>query len=292
MSPGITAGTLPESIAGGQIDVRVRVLGPIEAERGGKRLHVGGDKQQHVLGLLAATGERGASAERLAVALYGEWASTRSVRTVHTYVSNLRSILGTVIRRDRGSYVLALEPQCLDSMVFESIVYEGRALAEHAPDRAFPKLEAALALWAGEPYGGLDGGDELYAERARLEQLRLMAIAAKIEAELVLGRHSALVPELSFLTAMYPLREDFVYYLMLALEGSGLRCEALSAFQTCREVLREEIGAEPSRSLWLLEEQIRADGTATADLPALRSARRPKAGSSRSAPPDHVPLYP
>ena len=88
---------------------------------------------------------------------------------------------------------------------------------------------------------------------AQLEQLRLGALEERIDADLALGRHAALVPELDALVAEHPYRERLRAQLMLALYQSGRQAEALEAYQTGRRVLSEQLGLEPSKELRELE---------------------------------------
>ena len=54
-------------------------------------------------------------------------------------------------------------------------------------------------------------------EAARLEELRLAALEARIDADLALGRHDTLTAELEQLAADHPRRERLQGQLMLAL---------------------------------------------------------------------------
>src|SRR5262249_26314567 len=90
----------------------------------------------------------------------------------------------------------------------------------------------------------------------RLEELRLVAVEERIEADLLLGRHADLVGELEALVGRHPLRERFRGQLILALYRSGRQAEALAAYRNCRSLLVGELGIEPSRSLHDLEAAI------------------------------------
>jgi hypothetical protein len=61
----------------------------------------------------------------------------------------------------------------------------------------------------------------------RLEELHLVALEERIDAELELGHAAELVPELQALAAAYPLRERFWAQLMLSLYRAGRPAEAL-----------------------------------------------------------------
>src|SRR6185437_12672574 len=100
----------------------------------------------------------------------------------------------------------------------------------------------------------------------RLEDLRLVAIEERIEAELALGQHDTLVPELEALTAEHPLRERLRGQQMLALYRAGRQAEALRVYSETRKRLVEELGIEPGQALKEREQAILRQDPAL-DLP-------------------------
>ena len=117
-------------------------------------------------------------------------------------------------------------------------------------------LRAALELWRGHPYDDVEVRATLAAEVGRLEELRLAALDARVEADLALGLHRDLIAELAALVSEHPLRESFRAHHMLALYRAGRQSEALRAFARAREELGTELGIEPSPELQKLEQQI------------------------------------
>jgi tetratricopeptide (TPR) repeat protein len=89
-----------------------------------------------------------------------------------------------------------------------------------------------------------------------LEELRLAALEARIDAELELGLHADLVGELHALAATYPLRERFAGQLMLALYRCGRQADALEVFAATRRRLVEDLGLEPAQELQRLHRAI------------------------------------
>jgi predicted ATPase len=110
-------------------------------------------------------------------------------------------------------------------------------------------------------------------EVARLTELRLAAVEDRVEADLALGRHAAVVGELEALVAEHPLRERLRGQLMRALYRSGRQAEALAAYRRTRTLLGEELGLDPSQELQRLEAAMLAQD-AGLDPPAEAPARR------------------
>jgi DNA-binding SARP family transcriptional activator len=80
--------------------VKYRVLGPLDVVADdGELLFAGGPKQRVVLAVLIAASGRVVSVDRLLQSMYGDDASPNNRSTLHTYVSNLRRMLGEVIVR-------------------------------------------------------------------------------------------------------------------------------------------------------------------------------------------------
>ncbi len=99
---------------------------------------------------------------------------------------------------------------------------------------ATTSLRDALELWRGDALA--DVADESFAEadRVRLTEMKLATVDVRIDADLALGRHADLVPELEHLVAADPVREHVPAQLMLALSRSGRQTEA--AFVRLRQV--------------------------------------------------------
>jgi predicted ATPase len=136
----------------------------------------------------------------------------------------------------------------------------------------------ALGLWRGPPLAEFRYEAFARDEIARLEELRLVALEQRLEADLALGRHAETVPELEALVREHPLRENLRRLLMLALYRSGRQADALSAYQDARAALVDELGLDPSESLHELETAIlRHD-------PALDLASQPPAARATNLP--------
>jgi predicted ATPase/DNA-binding SARP family transcriptional activator len=237
------------------------ILGPLEVRADGRAVALGGARPRAVLAVLALHANQPVSAERLAVALWGEDAPPSAVKNVQVYVARLRKALddpGVLVTTPAG-YVLRVGPGELDAERFELRVADGRqALAAGRGDDAAAELRAALELWRGPPLADLASTPFAPAEIARLEEQHLAAVEVRVDADLAAGRHAELVSELQQLTTQHPWRERLHAHLMLALYRSGRQADALDAYRHAREVLVEQLGIEPGVELHELHEAILA----------------------------------
>src|SRR4051812_35886285 len=187
-----------------------RILGPLEVTNAAGVVALGGIRPRALLTVLLLHPNESVSAERLALALWGEDAPAGAAKTVTVHVSRLRKALGDpdAVATTPAGYRLRVGPDELDADRFERDVAAGRgALAAGGPERASLLLERALALWRGPPLAELAFEPFAQAEIARLEEQRLAALEARVDAELGAGRHTALVSELQRLLAEHPTRE-------------------------------------------------------------------------------------
>ena len=256
-----------------------RILGPLEVCGGdGQALALGGRKRRALLALLLLNRNELVSIDRLLEEIWAGSGPHEAARSLQVYVSQLRKLLGggtDVLRTGDGGYSLDLEDEQLDAARFERLVHEGRqALVGSGPEPAAERLSEALALWRGPPLADLAYENFAQAEIARLEELRLVAVESRIQAELELGHHNDLVGELEALVSEQPLRERPRGQLMLALYRSGRQADALSAYQDARRTLLDGLGLEPSPELKELEAAILRQDPALAVEPAELRARR------------------
>src|SRR5215212_7451321 len=237
------------------------ILGPLEVRADGRTVALGGARPRAVFAVLALHPNQPVSAERLAVALWGEDVPPSAVKTVQVYVARLRKALGDrdVLVTTPAGYRLRVLPGELDAERFERRVADGRdALAAGRAEHAAAELREALELWRGAPLADLASAPFAPAEVARLEEQHLAAVELRVEADLAAGDHAELIAELQQLTSRHPWRERLHAQLMLALYRSGRQADALEAYRHAREVLVEQLGIEPGADLHDLHEAILA----------------------------------
>jgi DNA-binding SARP family transcriptional activator len=231
------------------------LLGPVEVRLDGSPVKLGGAKQRAVLALLLLDAGRVVPSERLVDGVWLEDPPRTARAVLQVYVSELRK-LGVPIEARANGYVLDPARGSLDVHELERLLAEGE-MARRAgrPEDAVERLRQAQALWRGPALAGLDPRVAA-AESARLEELGLLAVERRIDAELELGRGAELVPELEAIVTEHPLRETPRRQLMLALYRSGRQAEALAAFRAAHRTFVDELGIEPSRALRELEAAI------------------------------------
>src|SRR5829696_2436874 len=244
-----------------------RILGSLDVRAEAGPVTPAGAKPRALLAMLLLHANEPVSADRVAIALWGEDAPAGAVKTLQVHVSRLRRALGEpdVLATTPGGYRLRVLPGELDADCFEQLAAEGqRALADGAAERAAGLLREALSLWRGPALADVAFEAFAQAEIGRLEEERLTALEARAEADLALGRHAQLAGELAQLVAAHPLRERLCGQLMLALYRSGRQADALQAYRDARDALVDRLGIEPGPELRELERAILAQDPALA----------------------------
>jgi DNA-binding SARP family transcriptional activator len=235
-----------------------RILGPVEAIVAGQPVSLPAAKPRALLAVLLLSRNRVVSVDRLVDDLWGEEPPDTATKALQGYVSQLRKTLGAdrVLTKPPG-YSLRVAAGELDLDRFELLVREGRErLVAGDSKAAAQRLGQALELWHGTPFAEFLAEPFARDAGARLEDTRLAALEERIEADLALGRHARLLPELEELVAREPLRERPRGQLMLALYRSGRQADALELYRRTRETLNEELGIEPGLELQELERRI------------------------------------
>lgn len=233
-----------------------RILGPFEVIADDRVQPIAGAKQRALLAMLVVNHGTPVTVDRLIDELWDGRAPPS--KALHVYVSQLRRILGNGQPERRGAgYVLNVADDAIDARVFEKLVRRG---SEH---RAAGRYEAsadaltkALVLWRGSALAEFADRSFAQTEIARLEELRLIALEERAEANLCRGRGCELVPELEALVVEHPYRERLIATLMVALFRCGRQADALEVFRSARTRLHDELGIEPGPEMRRLQRRI------------------------------------
>jgi len=254
--------------------LRLRVLGPVEAEVEGAPLDLGGPRQRAVLALLLVGRGEALSADRMVDQLWRGDPPPRAGTSLQAYVSNLRKVLepdrrvraeAKVLLSVPSGYALRLPPDAVDAWCFEAAYERARSAP---PEHALSLLDEALGRWRGPAYAQFADEQWAAAEAARLDEIRVLACELHVRATLSAGRGAEAVPLAEVLTRRHPLHEEGWRLLVLALWATGRQADALGALRRGRRLLQEELGlgrvqrradlAAPAPVLSELEEAILA----------------------------------
>ena len=253
--------------------MRISVLGSTAASREGTAVDLGTPKQRALLAALALHHPRAVTADTLADLVWAGSPPPGVSTSLQAYVAGLRRVLepdrplrspATVLVTEPPGYALRVPAEQLDAVVFETAATAAHrrlgplteALCSGRDpeppgdlDDLLATLRRALELWRGVPYADLGDASAVVSERARLDDLRLLAHEGCCAAEVMLGREATATAELESLTRQHPLRERLWSLRAIALARSGRQADALAALREVRDLLDEELGLEPGPEL-------------------------------------------
>ncbi|WP_194244028.1 AfsR/SARP family transcriptional regulator [Nonomuraea phyllanthi] len=235
-----------------------RILGPVDLWRDGRPFPIVGQKQRTLLAVLVLKADQVVSHDRLLAALWGTEIPASGRKLLHNHLWSLRRLLSTPahLSGTPAGYRLHVPANGSDLALFTAGTRAAKtSLAAGDVLRAADQFREALALWRGTALAGTR--DELVlTDGAALEELRIAALAGRIDADLALDRHADLISELRNLVTEYPLQERLRGQLMTALHRSGRTAEALEEYRIGRRHLRQELGIEPGQDLNALHQEI------------------------------------
>lgn len=246
----------------------INILGPLEATIGARSIVPSAMKPKKVLALLLANTDHIVPISQIKFEIWDESLPSSSSTTLQTYILQLRKLIAEAAR---GS-----GPAAKDVLVTKPVGYMFRAHGERSDVEEYERmaragterlgagdaesaarlLRQALDLWRGPALADVEPGQLLQAYAVRLRESRLHTVSRRIEAELILGNHEALLGEIAVLVLEEPYNETLRAQYMIALYRSGRRVEALDTFRRMRALLIDEIGLDPSPRLHQLHQAI------------------------------------
>lgn len=233
----------------------LRFLGPLEGVVDGQAVNPGGPKQRALLSYLVLHAGTPVSVAALVEAVWGDDAPDGAIRSLRTYASNLRRLLGTTadLKGEQGTYRLDLLSVETDIDEFRAATKEAASLEDpHDRSKMFGE---ALDLWRGPFLADLDH-PWLQEESASLEWERQRVVTDWADATIAAGLPAEVIPVVERALADSPLDEQLAGLLMRAFYGSGRQADALAVYRRLRDGLARELGVEPGPELRTLEEQI------------------------------------
>ena len=224
----------PDAATGPIVDLLgpVRIQGPDEPQILTRRMEIG------VLGMLALHAGTPVTGSNLIDLLWPQDPPRTAAKTLQGYVKRVRGLLaGARVELSYvgpAGYLLALAPEQVDALRFESLV----AAARTCPDDSLrvQQLDEALALWRGEPFAGCDL-EGLGPFRQWLERLRSGARLERATADIRRGVTEQTISALRVLIAQEPTNERLWLHLIAALYLVGNPVAALEASAEARREL-------------------------------------------------------
>ncbi len=239
--------------------LQVRLLGAVGAASGADDVPLGGPKPRAVLAVLGLAAPRACSSDTIIDSLWGEEPPASARNAVQVHVTGLRKSLrphGVEIERVGDGYALR-GPVSVDVDEFETLVSGGRAaLRSGDVARSVQMLAAALDLWGGAPFGGIDAAPFTVGARPQLEGTRSAALSDLAEAHLRSGDPHAAACTAQQLLDDHPYDERGWITLATAHYWQGQQDLALQTCRRARDVLLDELGIDPTAALAEVESQI------------------------------------
>jgi len=233
------------------------VLGPLQLKAGGELVPLGAPKQRAVLATLLMNRNRAVSVDALIGAVWDQSPVPAARASIHSYVSNLRRLLGggshdpnRVLASVSPGYQLNVADADCDIGRFVTEKNAGvHAAAAGRFEDASTCLSAALAEWRGPFLDDLREFAFVDTFATAMSEVRVAVHTALAEAEIACGRADGIIPRLEMLTAQHPFRERLWAQLITAYYVTERQSDALNAFQRLKANLAENLGIDPGPTI-------------------------------------------
>lgn len=261
MRPLCRSGDNKQMVASG---VGFGVLGPLQVSVNGVPVSLGTPKQRAVLAMLVINRNRPVGIDTLIDAAWEQRPPPGARASLHSYVSNLRRLLGsagagsgTILVSAPPGYRLSVADGACDIGRFIIEKTAGvRAAAVGRFEEASRHLSAALGEWRGPVLEDLGDFGFVHPIAAALVEDKVLAHTARAEAEIACGRGYAVIGELEALVAEHPYREPLWAQLITAYYLRERQSEALDAYRRLKTTLADDLGIDPGPTIRALHERI------------------------------------
>ncbi|MER5275596.1 AfsR/SARP family transcriptional regulator [Streptomyces sp. NPDC002809] len=250
----------------------INLLGPLDVRIGGVSIVPSAGKPKQLLALLALRCGRVVPISTLMEEIWGDSIPRSSTTTLQTYILQLRKLITESLPSDYpggaksvlvthfNGYQLMIDSCAFDVREFERLSVKGDLALESGDAATAAKcLKEALDQWRGPALMDVPAGRVLHMESIGFEEGRMRVHGQRILADLSLGKHAVLIPELRVLIAQNPMDERLCAMLMVCLHKAGAPWRALQAFRDLRQTLSSELGVEPSSRLQDLHRAVLAN---------------------------------
>jgi DNA-binding SARP family transcriptional activator len=259
----------------------IELLGRPRVSLGSQPLDMRMRRELALLAYLAVEQAHRHSRDSVLGLLWPDVAEQAARNNLRVVLARLRRLLGevggTFLRADRQHVQFLPESDhTLDLIAFHRLLAEVRAHSHAAAERCdarVTRLAEAAALYRGDFLAGFSLSDSASFEewatvqREQIHQQQLQALDTLTAAAELRGDSAAQYAYARRQLALEPWRESAHAQLMRGLWASGQRGAALEQYETCRRILADELGLEPSPELAALVERLRAADTSRAVAP-------------------------
>jgi len=223
------------------------VLGPVGIAKDGDVEPIRSDKQRILLAHLALA-DGAPVHERILVNELWDEPPANPRHALQAHVSRLRQATELPIEHSAGGYRLSHQGVVTDAAEFEKMLRRAHAAAGDG-ERVRALLSEAIALWRGSALENLPTTPGVHGERTRLHLLYDRAVTELIDAHLEAGQATEALPLLYEAVETNPGDERRWGQLMVALDDTGQRSEALAVFARARNELVDHLGLDPGERL-------------------------------------------
>jgi DNA-binding SARP family transcriptional activator len=243
---------------------RFGLLGPLLISVDARPVALGTPKQRAVLAMLLINRNRAVGTESLIDATWDESPARAARTSIHSYVSNLRRLLGdagmdsyAVLASAPPGYRLSVPDGDCDLDRFTTEKAAGlRAGAAGRFEQASSHLLAALSEWRGPVLDDLREFPFVQAFAAALIEDYLLIQVARAEAEIACGRADSIISDLEALTAQHPYHEPLWAQLMTAYYVAERQSAALDCYRRLKATLGRDLGVDPGPAVSALHARI------------------------------------
>ncbi|MFF5302443.1 BTAD domain-containing putative transcriptional regulator [Streptomyces sp. NPDC013161] len=223
--------------------------------------------RRSLLELLAMSAQRPVATAVIVEELWAGAPPLQPEQAVQAHVARLRKTLTRLgwsetelqVCTVGGGYMLDVAPARVDALYFEQLVHEATAMSTTCAEAAIRALDLALAVWQGQPFGGVVDGECHRIAAQYWEELRTLALRTWAEAQLRLNRPQAAVARLHPEGLAGSADEGLNTILITALCRIGRKVEAMEVYRSLHNRLVRDYGIEPSPELKSLYQRILLD---------------------------------
>lgn len=238
--------------------VRIALLGPLLVD--GKPWMVRSGAWRKILAVLALNVGVVVSYKTLIEAAGLDQTSQDPRKALQASIARLEAKFGLRIVNQPGvGYWLDIDADQVDVLCFVKLCTSGRQFAEAGQWRDVSETAGrALRLYRRRPFADV-GSPSLETEwLPYLRGLRTQALKDRIRADMHLGHHESVIPELDSLIRHHPEEEVFWALLMLAQYRAGSRPASKRTYEAARDTIKRELGIAPGEVIERVRAQIRA----------------------------------